>query len=490
MMDNSIPVGPSSVLGALKESGINMKIRFFDTTFYKTGEQSSDEDRVCNLQVLPVDYTSVGIGIKNSDVFEDFRSCVIDFKPDIIMISMVEVTYEQGIKLLSCIKDIRPYVIAGGVFAMLSPEEALGNECIDAVCVGEGEDAVIKFCRKFAEGEDFTKVPGIWFKVKGNIIRNNIDRLVDIDRTAFMDFSLYEDARFYKPMQGKLFRTVPLEFSRGCLYRCTYCVNHALERHFETAGKWYRWKSMDRIFAEIDAYIKTYKVGFFYFVSETFLSMPRGKFDEFCRRYSKYKIPFWFNTRSETITKDIVRNLEDIGCFRMSIGLEHGNEEFRRTMLNRRVSNEKIVEACKIVEDSKITYSINNIIGFPGETRELVFDTIMLNRKINPDTVGTYVLTPFKGTDMYDYCVKHGYISPGGMTGDPNKESVLQNNTLSRDEIKGLLRTFPLYVHFDEDMFPVIRKAEQLTEEGNRIFHELSARYVKEHRFKKQEIAG
>lgn len=484
MMDNLIPVGPSSLLGSLKSSCLNVEIELFDTTFYKTDERPPDEDRTSNLQVLSVDYSSVGVGIKKSDVFLDFRECVVRLKPDIIMLSMVESTFDQGMSLLNYIKDIRPYVVAGGIFVILSPEEVIANECVDAVCVGEGEDTAVEFCKRFSAGEDFTEVAGMWFKYGGSIKKNPISHLVDLNKMAFMDFSLYENGRFYKPMQGKLFRMVPLEFSRGCLYRCAYCANHALERHFKAAGKWYRWKSMDRIFAEIDAYVKTYKVEFFYFVSETFLSMSKGKFEEFCERYSDYKIPFWFNTRPETITKEIVGRLEDIGCFRMGIGLEHGNEEFRRTVLNRRVSNEKIVEACKIVEDSRITYSINNIIGFPGETRELILDTIMLNRKINPDTVGTFVLTPFKGTDIYDYCVKHGHISSGSRVGDLNRESVLENNTLSKDEIKGLLRTFPLYVHFDEEMFPEIRKAEKFTEEGNMAFRELSDRYVKEH-FKK-----
>jgi len=209
--------------------------------------------------------------------------------------------------------------------------------------------------------------------------------------------------------------------------------------------------------------------------------MPGKKFDEFCERYSDYKIPFWFNTRPETISAGVVKKLEDINCFRMGIGLEHGNEAFRRTVLNRRVSDEKIVAACKIVENSKITYSVNNIIGFPGETRDLVFDTIKLNRRIRPDTVGTFVFTPYKGTELYDHCVKGGFILPGTAVGDPHGESVLENSPLDKDEIGGLLRTFPLYIHFGTEVFPAIRKAERFTEEGDEIFKELAERYMEEH---------
>lgn len=241
---------------------------------------------------------------------------------------------------------------------------------------------------------------------------------------------------------------------------------------------------MDRIFAEIHEYVTKYNIEFFYFVSESFLSMPKAKFGEFCERYSHYKIPFWFNSRPETLTKEVIKKLEDINCFRLGVGLEHGNPEFRGKMLNRKVSNEKIVEACHLIEQSKIGYSINNMIGFPGETRELIMDTIMLNRKIHPNTVGTFVFTPFRGTKLYDYCIEKGYIDVETKVGDPNRRYALKNNTLSADEIKGLLRTFPLYVHFSEDLFPLIRKAEKFDEEGNKVFKKLAEKYTDE-RFRK-----
>lgn len=481
MMDNLIPISLSSLMGALKNAETNIEMDLFDTTFYRTEKVSDDELRVETLQIPAFDYSDMGIAVKEEDVFEDFRAKVLEFKPDIIMISLVEVTYELGMNLLKHIRDIRPYVMAGGIYAITATEEIISSDCIDAVCIGEGEDAVVDFCVKYASDSDFTGIFGMWFKQNGNIIRNEVKSLVDLDTMPYLDFSLYEKERFYKPMQGKIFRMVPLEFSRGCPYRCAYCVNHTLEKHFKPAGRWYRWKSMDRIFGEIHEYVTRYKVEFFYFVSETFLSMPQKKFEEFCERYSEYKIPFWFNTRPETITKEKLGMLEEINCFRMGIGLEHGNREFRKTMLNRTVSNEKIIEACSMVEGSKISYSINNIIGFPGETRELVFDTIMLNRSINPDSVGTFVFTPFKGTDLYDYSVEHGYIKPDISAGNLNSGSVLENNTLSQDEIKGLLRTFPLYVHFEEKDFPIIKEAEKFTDTGNEVFHNLAGIYINEH---------
>ena len=212
MMDNLIPVGASAVLGALKKSSVNIKL--FDTTFYRTDDLSNDEDRTETLQVKPFDYSAYGVALKKEDVFVEFRKMVEGFKPDVILISMVEVTYPQGLALLESIKDIKPYVVAGGVFPILASDEVIKNDLIDAVCIGEGEDAMPEFCDKFSSGKDFTTVSGIWFKAKDkSIIKNSIKKLVDLDKTTFLDFSLYEKGRFYKPMQGKIFRMMPLEFS-------------------------------------------------------------------------------------------------------------------------------------------------------------------------------------------------------------------------------------------------------------------------------------
>lgn len=479
MMDNLIPVGISAVIAALH--GFGAKVELFDTTFYRTEDRPADYDRVANLQVPDFSYEDLGISIREEDVYAEFRAHVQRFAPDMIMLSVVEPTWCQGQRLLETIRDIRPYVVAGGVFAIMAPAMIIANDLVDAVCIGEGENAVSDFCRRFIAAADLSDTAGFWVKTPAGIYRNPAPPLVDLNRAPMLDFSLFPPERFIKPMQGRMLKMVPVEFSRGCPYRCTYCANHALEQHFAPSGKWYRWKSLDRIFAELENYAERYDIEFFYFISESFLSMPKAMFAEFCDRYMKLRIPFWFNTRPETITAEKVRMLEEIGCFRVGIGLEHGSPEFRERMLNRRVSNEQIIEACRIIEHSSISYSINNIIGFPGETREQIFETIRLNRQITPNSVGTFVFTPFKGTWLYDYCMEHGYIDESTPVGDLNRGSVLKNNTLTPEEIAGMLRTFPLYVHFAEEMYPVIEKAERFDYEGSHIFAELSTRYINEH---------
>ena len=124
------------------------------------------------------------------------------------------------------------------------------------------------------------------------------------------------------------------------------------------------------------------------------------EFDEFCDMYQSIKLPFWCQTRTETVTQYKLERLKEIGLDRISFGMEHGNEAFRRDVVKRAYSNADAIKSLQIVSDLDIPFAVNNIIGFPGETRELAFDTIELNRHFKSDDTSCSVLIPFHGTEI------------------------------------------------------------------------------------------
>ena len=42
--------------------------------------------------------------------------------------------------------------------------------------------------------------------------------------------------------------------------------------------------------------------------------------------YKEIKLPFWMQTRPETVNEEKLKKLKDVGLMRMAFGLEHGNE--------------------------------------------------------------------------------------------------------------------------------------------------------------------
>ncbi len=478
MMDNLIPLNISYLAAALREKGFDVAL--FDTTFYRTADKSSDEARVETLQVRPFDLAEFGIRYKDTDVFDDFRKTVSGYEPDLIGFSVVEPTYLLAKKLLESIKDIKgkSKVIFGGVFSIFAHEKIIAHPLVDMVCHGEGEKAIVEIAERLKLGGTLKDIPSITVKEGGKIFHNKKGPLVDLNTLPYLDFSLFEKERFYKPMGGRVMRMVPVEFARGCPYMCTYCASPALAGAFISCGKWYREKSVKRIIEEIEFYLAEYKTEYFYFISESFLNMREENFNEFIDRYKSIKIPFWFNTRVETVTREKLAKLESAGCDRISIGLESGSEHVRRKLLKRHYSNDYFVDKFRIFDDFKIAVSVNNIIGFPDETREQIFETIELNRRIKAESFGAYIFQPFHGTILRDYCVEKGYISSSYMSGDSHMDARPAISGISEEEVTGLQKTFSLYVTLPEEYRQDIKIAERSDEEGNKKFKELANVYA------------
>ena len=101
----------------------------------------------------------------------------------------------------------------------------------------------------------------------------------------------------------------------------------------------------------------------------TVKNSSQKELDQFCEIYSDINLPFWMQTRPETVPDYNLKKLSQVGLHRISFGLEHGNEKFRREILDRRWTNKDIIEKLKIPKKYGISFSVNNITGFPTETK-------------------------------------------------------------------------------------------------------------------------
>ena len=216
-------------------------------------------------------------------------------------------------------------------------------------------------------------------------------------------------------------------------------------------------------------------------MDDSFLARPRKEIEEFCFMYDAIGLPFWFNTRPENCSREALELIRNSGCYRISFGVECGNEVFRRKVLKRYVSNEQIVESFETIADSGIPFSINLIIGMPGETRALIFDTVELIKQIRGfDTVTVSIFTPYEGTVLKAVAEKNGWLAGDVKTVHTTSGSILEmpEPYLSNREIEGLMNTLPLYIYFPKSEWRNLQRAEQDDEEGI----ELRERYTKRYR--------
>jgi len=460
MMDNLIPINISLLSACLKKAGHQTKL--FDTTFYDTGGPVGDDFREKNLQVIKTDLSEHGITRIKTDIKEDFRKMVDEYKPDLIALSVFEISYKQGLMLLKDIKkDHDILTIVGGVFATFSSEDVIREDCVDIVCVGEGEDALVELCNKLRDKKDITKIKNLWVKKDGKIYKNDLRPLKNLDNLPLQDWTIYDTKRLYKPFLGDIKITGGFETARGCVHNCAFCCNPGFRKLYKGKGIFFRIKSPERIVEEVKHFKKKYNLSFIKFVDADFLCKSEKTFLKFVKLYKKVKVPFWCEARAENITEKRVKLLESIGCEGMALGLESGNETIRNKLIKKNLKRETIIKAFKILRKSKMRICVNVIIGFPFESRKEIFDTIRLVRELNIDNPIVNIFNPYRGTELHEICVKEGFMSKDTLAGDYRGEFVLDMPQITKEELYGIQRAFPLYVKFPRILYPLIRLSER-----------------------------
>ncbi len=476
------PLSISIFSSILKKAGYSVEL--FDATKYiKPSETTHPGRRSMYMQSRRYNEKLLYSDVKQ-DLFGDFIKIIEAFSPEVLLFSVLEDTWPQAKELLERVKDYKLPTLVGGVFTTYAPEIVIQHPCVSMICIGEGENAVLEFCERIRLGKSVDNVPNLWIKKPDNtIIRNPPGELTDINLGTIPDLSIFEESRFYRPMGGHVFKTIPLETIRGCNYRCAFCnsASNLKMARDSGLGLFTRRKNIAVLVKELRTLIEIHNPEFIYIYDDCFLARPDKELYDFCKMYEEFNLPFWCQTRVETVSAEKLEALKSVGCFRMSYGIEHGNEEFRLKMILRRCTNKNILEKFQIVAKVGIPFTLNCILGFPFETRELVFDTIKLNAKIADyyDSNSVSIFTPYHGTALRDVAIKANFFDPGKPTNSTTTTSLLEMPPpyLQVDEIDGLMRTFNFYAKFPKNRWDEIQRAETFDEEGNRIWNALSKEY-------------
>lgn len=331
---------------------------------------------------------------------------VVEFRPDILAISAMTPGYGNLARWARLIKNQLPglYVVVGGPHPTFFPQVIHKDRCIDAICRGEGEDALLELASSLRNNSLKTHIPNLWIRSGDTVVENgtrpyieNLDTLPYPDRDIY--FGRYPDLAK---------RDIKFMIGRGCPFNCSYCFN--LQMRKLQPGKWVRFFSEERVINEIKHVRERHPIEWVSFLDDTFNTDA-----EYLRilldRYKKeIGIPFLCRLRIDLATEKQLDQLKEAGVERITVGIEHGNEEFRKKYLNRAISNTKTVEFGKWIRERKIRLITNNMIGFPNEDLSLAFDTIDINIKLKPDLASMSVLNPYPSTMIYEYCKRENLL--------------------------------------------------------------------------------
>ena len=291
------------------------------------------------------------------------------------------------------------FSVFGGPHPTYSPE-MIEKDSVDAICRGEGEIYFLEFIKKLEKKEDFYETKNFWFKKKdGTIVRNSMGSLVSkLDDTPLPDRSLmYEADKGLSSRGTKLFMA-----TRGCPYQCTYCFNHAYNALTKGKGEMIRSRSVDGMIDEIKKVKDKYFMDRVNIDDDIFLLKPKGWLEEFAEKYPKIiGLPLYVNVRPETVNEKTGALLKKMNCTHVAMGIECGNNEVARKILKRNTTNERIVEATRILKKNNVKVMTQNLIGLPIKNPiEVDYDTLDFNIKLKPWFAWSSILYPYPGTEI------------------------------------------------------------------------------------------
>ena len=445
-----------------------VEVDLFETTAYTDDPEAGMifKTKLGNGRAYSI--KEIGMEIKPTNhMLDDFRKKVLEYSPDLILISAVEDTFKDTVAMLGKIRDLDIPHLVGGVFPINAPEKVISHPLVNAICRFEGEYVLRDLIRRIKAGLPWDDVPGVWTKEK----RNPFQPLVDLDEYS-PDYSLYHPDRFLRAVGGNIVRSINLESYRGCPYSCTFC-NSPMTRTLDK--NYLRRKSLDVLRKEIESYIELYEPDYFFFVDDCWLARPKREVYALCDMMAEFKIPWWCNTRIENVDDELLFAMKEGYCDRVQYGIECGNDEYRKNILKRNVTNEEYESKIPIINNSGIPYGLNIIIGLPHETKELVMETVELVRKFGGnDGIAVAIFIPYHGTELRTYAVEHDLLEHNWISGDGYLLGGSALNQpkpyLGKDEIWDLAMKFKYYALFNKDKWGLIESdldaAEQLYTES------------------------
>jgi len=287
------------------------------------------------------------------------------------------------------------FTVFGGFHPTFFPQ-IIDEPSVDAVCRGEGEAALRELADNLQAGKPIDNIRNLWVNAHGQIIRNELRPLIeDLDALPLPARRIYDK---YPRLQNS--PTKHFIASRGCPCNCSYCYAHALRELYRNKGPFVRFRSPQHIVSEIRQTKNKYPLKTV-FLDDDILTFHKPWLYEFLELYKKeIEIPFICNVWAAWLDEETCRRLAEADCFRVSMGVETGDEELRRLVLRKNINNAQIITAAEHLHRYGIRILTNNMLGLPNESIDQALQTIKLNIKIRAEYPWCSILQPYPGTEI------------------------------------------------------------------------------------------
>ena len=191
--------------------------------------------------------------------------------------------------------------------------------------------------------------------------------------------------------------------SRGCPYKCIFCVWPATMTGNDPDGtqkRTVRHYSADYMQGFLEQLIGTYHHRSVYFDDDTF-NLGDKHVERMCGVMRRIGVPWSAMCRADTIRLELWREMKESGCLGVKIGFESGNQHVVDSIVNKRLDLEQARLAVAEMKRVGLTVHGTFTYGLPGETHAQMLDTKRYIASLGLDTLQESGCAEIEGTPLH-----------------------------------------------------------------------------------------
>lgn len=381
----------------------------------------------CLYSSLKDKYPEINAAVIESTINADINQItdkVLSTNSQIISFTCYIWNIEKTLQICKLLKEKSDAVILlGGPEVSYRAKNILSEyPFIDYVLSGEGEATYPLFIHNYATGKEIYNIPSLTYRKENKILSNPEAKNSGTPVSPYCD-------EFFQNLNGRISY---IETSRGCPYRCAFCLS----------GRCSDLRFFDIIQVKCDIIelsqsgTKTIK-----FVDRTF-NAKADRANEILtfilENYGK-NIPegvcFHFEIAGDILREDTFKILESApkGLFQLEIGMQSFNEETLKA-INRKTNTQKLIENIKrLISFSNMHIHIDLIAGLTGEDFNSFRQSFNIGYSLKANMLQMGFLKLLHGSDMRENPNKY----PCKFNKKPPYE-VVSTPWISEDELKAL----------------------------------------------------
>ena len=392
------PLGLAYLVASLKSKNIPVEVLDINIDYFHNYQQyrrfwSPENYEYCmpsNFFLSPEELNKIT---------DNYARKILETKAGIIGFSVQTTSSRFSISLAAKIKTIDPskIVIYGG--PECSRESAPGYFLQrpgkgDYLVLGEGDEALPELVERVSQGKAMTECRGLVMQEGERIFDTGKREAVsDLDKLPSADFSLFNLSKYLHK------NSLPVITSRGCIRKCVFC--------FDTWHQGvYRHRSCEKIIDEIQNLNQNYSLRRLKF-NDLLINGDLKLLEAICDNLISLRLKdlFWSGNMimREGMPREFFRKMYRAGCRSVTFGMETASPDVLRLM-GKYYSLKGLQETLKAVAISGINVSTNWIVGFPGETRMDLFNTMKFianNRRYIYSASSANRLEIIRGSSLY-----------------------------------------------------------------------------------------